>query len=350
MSRSLKFLSISHHQATTTERALFHLSEQEKIDLQEIIPIIFPDVIGLMLLSTCNRMEIYFESTIAHAENLIESLLKFKELNTGDFNKNIFQIGNDTEETLQHLLLVSSGLDSAIKGDFQIISQIKQAYKIAIKNNLQGRFLERAMQTTFRLGKRITNETAFRDGSLSTAYQSLKSIEAHFSKPQLPYKKLLIIGLGDIGKAVIEYLGKFPFQEVYVCNRTISKAEEIAKKHEFKVLPWEEVEKNNVAMFDAIITGVSERADLLHKPVSQPDSNPVWVDLAMPGNIASHLTEKNNQKIINLDHLKSEASKTAAERKKAISEVKKLIELEKGNFLDWFERYQLRHTGDACTI
>ena len=99
-------------------------------------------------------------------------------------------------------------------GDAEIIHQIKKAYHFSIAHKLQGSLLERALQTVFKTHKRISNETAFRDGTTSVAYKSLKVIRDCYSKTDAKSKKILFIGAGDIVKQLYKYNNKFNYNNI----------------------------------------------------------------------------------------------------------------------------------------
>ena len=174
MSKTLRFISISHKTASVSKREEYHISDREKNSLITLIRTTFPDIAGLLLLTTCNRTEIYIETSETTAIELRDLLVNYKNRNL-ILDKNLFNLSNSTEGTVKHLLEVSSGLESSIVGDAEIIHQIKKAHQLAIANQLQGSILERAMQTIFKSHKRISNETEFRDGTTSVAYKSLKN-------------------------------------------------------------------------------------------------------------------------------------------------------------------------------
>lgn len=340
MEKTLKYLSISYQSASLPIREKFHLEVKEIDYLLKTIQNVFADIHGMMILSTCNRMEIYFESVSTKSTEVLNYLFDFRKLINQTSYAPFFRQSDKTEPTTIHLLSVASGLDSAVKGDAQIISQIKQAYQQSRKHKLQGQNLERAMQAVSKLHKRISNETAFRSGSQSTAYQALKKIEEYYGKSELSQKKLLIVGMGEIGKEVIQYVDKFQLKEVFLSNRTEEKAHKIAEQYNLNVFPWKEVEANNIKDFDAIITGVSNRPGLLLSSIQAKQQ--IWINLAIPGNIA-RTHSSYSQKIIDLDELRTEMDQTSVTRENASYEVMQLVKAETQNFLNWYNESPKRN-------
>ena len=132
MNKSFRYISISHKTASVAQREDYHISEEEKNSLTKLICNSFPDIAGLFLLSTCNRTEIYFESAITSAKELCDFFINLKVTGSTNASKRLFRYSNVTEETVRHLLEISSGLASSVIGDAEIIHQIKKAHQFSI--------------------------------------------------------------------------------------------------------------------------------------------------------------------------------------------------------------------------
>jgi glutamyl-tRNA reductase len=182
MDTSLQYISISHKTASVIQREDYHISEEEKPRLVHLMHDTFIDLKGLFILSTCNRTEIYFESSIISASTIRDFFIIYKVNSVSKASKKLFHFSNNTEDTIRHLLQVSSGLESLVLGDAEIIHQIKKAYQFSMAHQLQGSLLERALQTVFKSHKRTSNETNFRDGTTSVAYKSLKVLRDTYGK------------------------------------------------------------------------------------------------------------------------------------------------------------------------
>lgn len=224
MNKTLRYISVSHKTASTIQREKYHISELEKEELTRLICQTFSDVSALFILATCNRTEIYFESTITSTSSMIDLLISFKSVKTSKTENELFLSSDVTKQSIQHLLEVSSGLKSLVFGDAEIISQIKKAHQFSMLHKLQGSLLERALQAVFKTHKRISNETDFRDGTTSVAYKSLKVVRESFDKASVKSKKILFVGAGDIVKQLFKYNAKFNYNNIYISNRSIEKA------------------------------------------------------------------------------------------------------------------------------
>ena len=338
MFKSLKYISISQKTANTEQREYYHLDDELRRGLAKRIKITFPDLSGLMLLSTCNRTEIYFESTETTSSRIRDYLIDL--FNPFQANqKSLFTISDQSSETAQHLLEVANGLASAVVGDGQILAQIKEAYHFSLSRSLQGSLLERAVQAVFRSHKRISNETSFRNGSKSTSYRALKLIEQQITREQLSDKNLLIIGAGEISIEILKYLHKFPFKTTTIANRTTSKALQLADIYQLQVLPWTHVEANELQEFDAIITAVSNRKDLIHR---SSGGNQVLVDLALPSNVSPSLANDSHISLFNLDQVTEQIDQTDSLQQDAISRVQEILNEELRIFNRWVSQSDFR--------
>jgi glutamyl-tRNA reductase len=340
MSRTLRFISISHKTASVSKREEYHISDCEKNSLIELIHNAYPDIAGLFLLTTCNRTEIIIESSETTPVELRNFLVNYKKRNLA-LDKNLFNLSNSTEGTVKHLLEVSSGLASSIVGDAEIIHQIRKAHQLAIANQLQGSILERAMQTVFKSHKRISNETEFRDGTTSVAYKSLKMISDTFGKGHRQSKKILFIGAGDIVKQLFKYNSKFDYNDIYISNRTEENAILLAKRYGCSFYPWEKVLQNEFSGFDVLISAASNCHRLINN-IENDNRKLLLIDLALPSNINKALIQQSNVTLYDLDTISVGLENTRERRYASISKVDKINEEELLAFSNWYREAPLR--------
>ena len=341
MSQSLRYISISHKTASVKQREVFHIPLEKKSDYTKLICNTFPDIVGLLLLNTCNRTEIYFETTTHSATSIRDLLIALKAPKNGTANKKLFEVSDTTEDTVRHLLDVSSGLESSVLGDSEIIHQIKKSYKFSMTHKLQGSLLERAIQSVFKSHKRISNETNFRDGTTSVAYKALKVVQNNFKNTTSSTKKILCIGAGDIVKQLFKYNSKFNFNNIYISNRSEDKAVILAQNNKCKTFPWQNVLTNNFDEFEVIISAVSNCANLIHDlPVS--NHKVLLIDLAVPCNIDKTLTRHNNIIFHDLDSISKELEENRELRIASKSDVLNIIIEELTSYNAWLKEAPLR--------
>jgi glutamyl-tRNA reductase len=341
MNKSLRFISISHQTASVAQREMYHIPEEEKSTLIAQICSNFTDISGLLLLVTCNRTEIYFESQATSASSLRDFLVKLMTRDISTHTRQLFHYSNETIETVRHLIKVTSGLASSVLGDAEIVHQIKKSYQFSIAHQLQGSLLERVMQTVFKSHKRISNETHFRDGTTSVAYKSLKVLSNTFDRSSSKTKKILFIGAGDIVNQLFKYNSKFKFENIYVSNRTEEKARVLSKHHQSKVFNWDKVLTNDFQDFDVIISAASNCPQLI-KQVPDREEKVLLIDLAIPCNIDKTLGQKENIMFYDLDAISVDLEETKEKRLAAIGEVTNILTEELDAYREWLQEAPLR--------
>jgi glutamyl-tRNA reductase len=342
---SVKLIAISHETAELAQRAVFHLNEKEKQEFITGVKEAF-DINGILILATCNRTEIYFETNQTSTQEVLEYLLAFKNVlrsteyvSRNTYYENYFTLIDNTKGTIKHLLEVVSGLRSLVVGDMQIISQFKDAFLHCQNIGMQGQVLERMVQSVFKMHKRIQNETDFRKGSASTSYLALTAARQHFGKVNLATKKVLLIGAGEIIQDVAKYSEKFHFDSITLINRTKAKAEVIAAEYDFLIENWKNLNQA-VADADIIISGVSNQTNLVTKTkeLENFDGTKLFIDLGMPANIDANLATNPNFKLINIDQLNTKSEQVETNRQDAIDAVLMIIDTELATFQKWLNR------------
>ncbi len=341
MNKSLRYISISHKTASIAQREVFHILEVQRSELVTGICSVFSDISGLLLLVTCNRTEIYFESMNTSASLFLDYFINSIPAEKNEMTKFLFDKSDNTERTVKQLLEVTSGLLSSVLGDAEIVHQIKKSYQFSIENKLQGSLLERAMQTVFKSHKRISNETHFRDGTTSVAYKSLKVLSNTFDKASLKTKKILFIGAGDIVKQIFKYNSKFKFDNIYISNRTEEKARILSKVHHSKVYDWDKVQTNDFQGFDVIISAASNSPKLI-KIFPNNNNKILLIDLAIPCNIDKSFVNKDSIVFYDLDSISVDLEETKEQRIAAIGEVKLILTEELSTFTEWLQEAPLR--------
>ena len=293
----------------------------------------FTQATDVLILSTCNRTEIYYN----HQDDLSDDLLKGLCLIRGVEYQEVvhyFRSYTDTSEAVERLFDVSLGLESQVVGDLQIINQVKNAYQWSADEDMAGPFLHRLMHTIFFSNKRVVQETPFRDGAASVSYATKELVEEIMTDIANP--KILILGLGEIGYDVCKNLMGSPF-DVMVANRTRSKAEAVASECGFKVIPFESaleyLDKVNV-----IISSIATETPFITKDIVtglDMHSYKFFIDLAVPRSIDLQVEEVHGALVYNIDNIQNKASEALDRRIASIPQVKTIIAEAMVDFEDW---------------
>lgn len=339
---SLKAISISHQTADLNLREQFVLSTAEQLLFIKSIQTTF-NVKGVLILATCNRTELYVEGKNIDTNAILTHFLAFKKLDKDTPLRKHFTHFNTTLTAAQYLLEVASGLRSLVIGDMQIINQVKSAFQQSQTLQAQGQLLERLMQSIFKTHKRIQNETDFRSGSACASYLALQMSRQVLGKSALKSKTLLLVGAGQIIKEVAQYTHKFPFKNVTIINRTFSKAAAIAAEHHFEATNWSNLE-TAIEQADVIITGVSNRGQLVKDHPKFKNNTKVFIDLGMPANIDKNLNNHAHIRVIDIDELSRQTQKVQHQRLQAVHKVEKIIQSELATLKQWLAKIPINQS------
>ena len=327
-----KAITISHKNASLKIREQIALNEEECKNLILRIRETF-DVSETLVLSTCNRTEIYYYSENNLGEDIIRLLASQKVLNSSEILP-YFDIVNNHNEAVQYLFEVSMGLHSQVVGDLQIPNQVKHAYQWSADVQMAGPFLHRLLHTIFFTSKKIVQETAFRDGAASTSYATVEVLESFL--PLLHNPKILVVGLGEIGEDVCRTLADKNYQNITITNRTYAKAEALATELGFEVSDFHSVHEQ-ILHADIVISSVRLEEPLITKNTLQKKSLSVkyLIDLSVPRSISSDVEELTGIVLYDLDEIQRRANEALQRRLDAIPQVQKIINDAISEFGNW---------------
>jgi glutamyl-tRNA reductase len=334
MQNTFKAFSLSHKSAPLAVREQVALTESEVKDFS----IKIKDLFGIqecLVVSTCNRTEVYYTSNNDFTTDLIKTLLIQKGIIETESYFVHFQQFNVQEEAVRHLFRVATGLDSKVVGDLQIPNQIKQSYQISADLNMAGPFLHRLMHTIFFSNKRVAQETSFRDGAASTSYAAVALTEGLTQNINNP--KVLILGLGEIGIDVCKNIADKEFAEITVMNRTRAKAEKIASGRNFRVADFLDLERE-VKRSDVIISSVMIDKPLITKKLIDKIgilTYKYFIDLSVPRSIEDSVEDISGALVYNIDSLRERADEALRIRMAAVPQVEQIIEDAIVGFNDW---------------
>jgi glutamyl-tRNA reductase len=282
---------------------------------------------GLVILSTCNRTEVYLHHDGSFTTgDLLKYLQTYKGTNIPSTQ---FDTIHKTEDAVQYIVEVGNGLHSMVCGDKQIMGQMKEAYIISQQNNCMSGVLERISQAIFRSHKRIINETAYHSGSKSICYLAVDVIKKQFQDNDV---HILVIGAGEIATDLLKYFSSLKFTNVVIANRTRSKAEILAKKHHCTVAEYSFLPQI-LAQFQVVVS-CAAADQILNPSMLSGTSNKLLIDLTTFRSIM--LPEDNNlNQLITLDNFTRVKNLTNKDQLEAIDMVKYIINEETNVFLNW---------------
>ncbi|BDD11284.1 glutamyl-tRNA reductase [Fulvitalea axinellae] len=286
-------------------------------------------------ISTCNRTEIYYCSDSDLKEELVQLLCCVKALGHGREYSSHFWSITDHQEALRYLFRVAMGLEAKVVGDIQISNQVKRAYQWSADEGCSGPLVHRLLHAVFYTNKRVTLETAFRDGGASVAYVASEMAERHAT--QFIQPKILVLGIGEIGTDVCRNLTGAVNGTVYVTNRTYSKAEALAQECGFETWDFTDVE-NAIKSCDIIICSVARDEPFITQSFVAEMDIPGYkhfIDLSVPRSIEPEVEQVPGATLYDIDTLAAQAGKAQQKRIEAIPAVEAIIEESIADFNEW---------------
>ena len=339
-------ISLNFKNAPLDLREKFYLDNADKIVFHNLLKKNV-GVEGLMLLSTCNRTEIYFEfeNHIGKENKFIHSIVK--EL--ADFRKfkdslspHLMMVSGSYKVS-KHLFRLVSGLESMIIGEFQIVEQLKDAYDFSYKHKMLGPILKRMFQKSLETGKFIRTNTKIGKGAVSVSYAAVEKIhkDLNISNP-----KFLCVGLGETSQLSIRHLHQKGYPNLKITNRTNKKASEFASELGYSSVGFnsfkEELKKVDVAIFSTSSKNPLVSKNEVEKLMSERDNELLMIDLSVPRNIPDSCNKIENVKLINVDGLKDVVNVNYKKRKAEVKKAEKFIDDFLSEFDDWTNSRQLR--------
>lgn len=271
-----------------------------------------------VLLSTCNRTEIYFNSeNLANAHTYLLSILRSET--SEDFDQKLYSFfGLDC---FHHLNRVTAGLDSAVVAETEIQGQVKGAYEKACELNLLSYDLHYLFQNSLKIGKKVRNLLPLKPGLPDLENALLDIARNHFI--DLSAIKILFIGASEINKKIIKFFKQKQLNNLTLCNRTFLKAYELASQFQLSVLDWNLL--NDWNHYDLIIVGTKSPDFLLsHHNTFERNFSRLLIDLSVPRNVDPSLA-RYNLPIFNIDQINHSLKRRSEQILEALDEAEELV-------------------------
>ncbi|HXI73489.1 MAG TPA: glutamyl-tRNA reductase [Verrucomicrobiae bacterium] len=279
----------------------------------------------VVLLSTCNRVEIYGVSPWIHGT--VHRL--FQELTNTDTDFTPYLYIKEGAEAAEHLFSVAGGLDSMVIGETEITGQVKSAYEAAKAAGLTGRKMNRLFQTACRVVKKIRTQTGIGRGATSVGSVAVELAEKIFDR-DLSSKTVMILGAGKMGEACVKHLAKRGAKTVLVANRSVERAEKLAAEFGGRAV---RLEDSAAAMIEADIlvssTGspdiVLRREDVAKISPARGNRPLVLVDIAVPRDIDPAVADLPNVFLYDIDDLEAVVRENTKNREAELAVCRRII-------------------------
>lgn len=340
----------SHHETPVELRERLAFSNEQVFDALQQFKQRFPNLESV-LLSTCNRVELYCASqekkSFPQHEELCRFLTDFHGLQFAELKPQATALSG--EESIHHLFTVAASLDSMVIGEAQILSQVKAAYELACRGESVATNMHRVFQRAALVAKRVANETEIHQKRISVPSVAVSEIATEFFE-RFEDKKILLIGAGEMGTETLKYLKDFGATKMSIINRSVERAKALAVEFEAETHPWEKLYSQIMAS-DMVVstTGASEPivtlAEFQKARIAHPARAVLILDLAVPRDFEATISDVSDTYLYTVDDLQEVCQRNIEARKAEWPKAKKIVQEETKRFLS-----ESSHRGGGSTI
>ncbi len=316
-------LSYAHTPVEVRERVAVPASHLAHA-LQALVQL--PDVDEAVIVSTCNRMEIYASSPAPSAAIAqIDSWLRHRF----DLSPDIDFFHHHREDAARHLFSLASGLDSMVLGETEIFGQIKDAYAAAHAAGTTARLLNKLFQESFRIGKSVRHNTQIQRGSTSVGSVAVELAEKIFG--DLRDSHVMLLGAGDMSRRCAQSLQSRGAKGIIVSNRSHQRAVELAQEMNGRAISFDEWPAHT-AQVDIIISSTAAPHTVIHPEQVLPSlrrrrGRPLFIiDIAVPRDVDPLIHNIEGVYLYDIDALEALASETRQRRQNEIARCLAIIE------------------------
>jgi len=289
----------------------------------------------VVILSTCNRTEIYSSSEYDFDE-ISRWFNHQNSIDQQEINKHLYDYTD--EQAIQHVMRVASGLDSLVLGEPQILGQLKVALKTASEQKTAGTTLKRLMQHTFSTAKKVRTQTSIGSNPVSVAFAAVNLAKQIFS--DLDNKSALLIGAGETIELVGKHLKNTGIGNIVIANRSVENATRLANELGGLGVSLQQI-TDYLPEADIVISSTAAPLPIIGKgtvewALKQRKHKPIFmVDIAVPRDIEEAVGELDDIYLYTVDDLQSVIEENLSSRQEAAKQAEEMIEVEVENFMGW---------------
>lgn len=336
-------VGLSHHSAPLEirEKLAFDSNGIES-PLRELISL--PDVREGIIVSTCNRVEVY-----AATRDIAGGIARIKRF-LAEFHRIPYSVlephlyGYHGEKAVCHVLRVAASLDSLVVGEPQILGQIKSAYGYAAEYGTSGLILNRLLHKAFFVAKRIRTETRIASAAVSIAFAAVELAKKIFD--ELSDKTVLLVGAGEMGELAARHFMTAGVRGVLVVNRTLERAERLAEEFDGRPVRFEDLvdhlHKADIVLSTTgaqhFIIGPQDVMEVLRRRKQRPM---FFIDIAVPRDIDPAVNELENVYLYNTDDLQGVVESNLEQRRREAEKAEEIVACEADRFLCWLSSLEV---------
>lgn len=308
----------------------------------------YPGVKECVLLSTCNRVEVY--SVVDEVEagyGRIQEFLADTHLALSSEQLTPHLYWHTGDRAIAHLFRVAASLDSMIIGESQILGQLKDAFEIALAHKTTGVIMNKIVKKAISVAKRVRTETKISEMAVSVSYAAVELAKKIFSN--LEEKTVLLVGAGEMAKLAARHLIAQGVRHVRITTRTPQHAIDLAGKFGGTPVPFDQF-KEEMASADIVLvsTGAAHYligAEDVHRAVEERMNRPMFlIDISVPRNIDPAVRYVDNAFLFDIDDLKQRVEQNRAERVQEAEKAERMVVEEVGVMLEWMKSLEVTPT------
>ena len=294
------------------------------------------DIKEMVIISTCNRIEVYAASSHKSLSGLENFLSDARRVPVETLRPHLYHYTD--ADAVHHLLDVAAGLDSLVLGEPQILGQVTRALELARGVGATGPLLSRLFQAAIHAGKRARTETAISRNPASVS--SLAAGLCERSVSDIKKAQIVILGAGEMAELAVETLRKRSAEKLMVVNRTLERALALADRWDAEADTFENLEAALVRA-DILISSTGAPhiiigPDMVSAAMTKRSDRPLMlVDIAVPRDIDSDVVKINNVRLHDIDNLNAHLEKSLAERASEVPHVEAILDEEESKFMDF---------------
>ncbi len=299
-----------------------------------------PPVCESLIVSTCNRTELYCYTEPAAEQSLhdqtkalIDWLAQWHELETTDIHHCLYQ--HSETDAVRHAFAVASGLDSMMLGEAQILGQLKDAYRLAQQHGSTGPYLNRLFQAAFSAAKRVRTETRIGASAVSVASAAVSMARTVFES--FAERTVLLVGAGETIALAARHLYANGARRMIVANRTLERAQQLALEFNAYAITLEQLHLH-LAEADIVVTSTASPTPVItlkavKAALRARKRRPIFmVDIAVPRDIEPEVADLDDVYLFTVDHLQNVVSENLAARQEAALDADQLLSEEVQHF------------------
>ncbi len=303
-----------------------------------------PQIAEALLLSTCNRTEVYAvaASEDAGVDAVLDFVCSYHGLDRGELSRYLYIIHGDA--VVRHLFRVVASLDSMVVGEAQVLGQVKEAYDHALNNGATSRVFNKLFRQSFEVGKRVRSETAIGESAVSISYAAVELARKVFET--LEGRTILVLGAGKMSELTAKHLVANGVKRVLVANRTYERAVELAERFNGEPVAYGDL-FGAMAESDIVISSTAATQYVVGKAqvaaaMSGRRNRPLFlIDIAVPRDIDPAVNEVGEVFLYDIDDLNGVVESNLDDRMREARRAESIIDEEIGEFERWLESMEV---------